>query len=268
VAEQADAEVRIAHLRAGRPLEPRTGDGGQERSLVVGGVGVLAPRADRGTPHPSGQPRQTGGMRSQVAQRGRSLAHGEGHARGQVVGDRVVEADRPRAGHVGQERGGEDLRDRADLEDRVLARPAACDDARAALPQRAGGDATVLGALALEGGLQMGAELRHVRARVAEPARQRLGAGARRRPWPEGRQRLLRLDRVLQRRGDRHPNTLYVAAAGNGNKNVDTTPLYPCAYADANVLCVGASDHDDGRAIFDPANPSTSAPIAGRPSAR
>ena len=37
-----------------------------------------------------------------------------------------------------------------------------------------------------------------------------------------------------------HPNTLYVVAAGNSNKNVDTTtPLYPCAYTAANIICVG-----------------------------
>ena len=47
-----------------------------------------------------------------------------------------------------------------------------------------------------------------------------------------------------------HPNTLYVAAAGNANKNVDTAPLYPCAYADANIVCVGASDQNDDQAVF------------------
>jgi hypothetical protein len=47
-----------------------------------------------------------------------------------------------------------------------------------------------------------------------------------------------------------HPNTLYVAAAGNSNKSVDTAPLYPCAYPDANIVCVGASDQNDDRAVF------------------
>ena len=47
-----------------------------------------------------------------------------------------------------------------------------------------------------------------------------------------------------------HPNTLYVAAAGNANKSVDTAPLYPCAYADANIVCVGASDQNDDQAVF------------------
>jgi thermitase len=55
-----------------------------------------------------------------------------------------------------------------------------------------------------------------------------------------------------------HPNTLYVVAAGNSAKNVDVNAVYPCAYNDANVLCVGASDQNDARAVVDPNNPSGS----------
>jgi subtilase family protein len=55
-----------------------------------------------------------------------------------------------------------------------------------------------------------------------------------------------------------HPNTLYVVAAGNSSKNVDVNAVYPCAYNDANVLCVGASDQNDARAVVDPNNPSSS----------
>jgi subtilisin family serine protease len=47
-----------------------------------------------------------------------------------------------------------------------------------------------------------------------------------------------------------HPNTLYVVAAGNDGANVDSTPQYPCAYAQANVLCVGATDANDAKASF------------------
>jgi thermitase len=47
-----------------------------------------------------------------------------------------------------------------------------------------------------------------------------------------------------------HPGTLYVAAAGNDGDNVDVTPHYPCAYTEANVLCVGATDSDDELAGF------------------
>lgn len=47
-----------------------------------------------------------------------------------------------------------------------------------------------------------------------------------------------------------HPNTLYVVAAGNDGADVDTTPSYPCAYPEANVLCVGATDSHDAMATF------------------
>ncbi|MGI9094917.1 MAG: S8 family peptidase, partial [Thermoleophilaceae bacterium] len=51
------------------------------------------------------------------------------------------------------------------------------------------------------------------------------------------------------------PNTLFVVAAGNGGAdgvgdNVDTAPEYPCAYAAANIVCVAASDQNDGLAGF------------------
>ena len=38
------------------------------------------------------------------------------------------------------------------------------------------------------------------------------------------------------------PETLFVVAAGNNGKDVESTPFYPCAYAAANVLCVAATD--------------------------
>ena len=47
-----------------------------------------------------------------------------------------------------------------------------------------------------------------------------------------------------------HPGTLYVVAAGNDGENVDVTPHYPCAYTEANVLCVGATDSSDAMASF------------------
>ena len=54
---------------------------------------------------------------------------------------------------------------------------------------------------------------------------------------------------------DGAPNTLFVVAAGNGGDDgvgddVDTTPEYPCAYAAANIVCVAASDQNDGLAGF------------------
>jgi subtilisin family serine protease len=39
--------------------------------------------------------------------------------------------------------------------------------------------------------------------------------------------------------------SLVVAAAGNDGRNVDVTASYPCNYASANIVCVGASDFND-----------------------
>ncbi len=47
-----------------------------------------------------------------------------------------------------------------------------------------------------------------------------------------------------------YPETLFVAAAGNGGVNADTTPTYPCALAVTNVVCVGATDAADFPAAF------------------
>jgi subtilisin family serine protease len=48
------------------------------------------------------------------------------------------------------------------------------------------------------------------------------------------------------------PNTLFVVAAGNESANDDNpaTADYPCAYADPNVVCVGATDNRDAPAAF------------------
>ena len=48
----------------------------------------------------------------------------------------------------------------------------------------------------------------------------------------------------------RHPDTLFVAAAGNDGANVDVVPEYPCGLALTNVLCVGASTNQETRASF------------------
>jgi subtilisin family serine protease len=57
-----------------------------------------------------------------------------------------------------------------------------------------------------------------------------------------------------------HPETLYVVAAGNDGKDDDvpSEASYPCASPEDNLLCVGASDTHDERAIFDPWDPSSS----------
>ena len=46
------------------------------------------------------------------------------------------------------------------------------------------------------------------------------------------------------------PGTLFVVAAGNAARNVDNKPVYPCAYPDANIVCVAATDRTDGLAYF------------------
>lgn len=55
----------------------------------------------------------------------------------------------------------------------------------------------------------------------------------------------------------RHPDVLFVTAAGNANSDLDlkqqsdtVTPAYPCAYKLDNILCVAATDQNDARALF------------------
>jgi subtilisin family serine protease len=56
-----------------------------------------------------------------------------------------------------------------------------------------------------------------------------------------------------------HPETLFVVAAGNDGKDDDipTEATYPCASPQDNLLCVGASDSNDVRAVF-PLSPGSS----------
>jgi subtilisin family serine protease len=45
-------------------------------------------------------------------------------------------------------------------------------------------------------------------------------------------------------------NQLFVAAAGNSNVNIDTTPTYPASYDLENILVVGSSDAWDAKSSF------------------
>jgi subtilisin family serine protease len=45
-------------------------------------------------------------------------------------------------------------------------------------------------------------------------------------------------------------DVLFVAAAGNSARNIDTTPFYPCSYHAANEICVAAIDKTDSLASF------------------
>jgi subtilisin family serine protease len=47
-----------------------------------------------------------------------------------------------------------------------------------------------------------------------------------------------------------HPQTLFVAAAGNSGTDDDSSPSYPCADPSPNVICVAASDTNDRLASF------------------
>ena len=54
------------------------------------------------------------------------------------------------------------------------------------------------------------------------------------------------LTEVIQR----YPQTLFVAAAGNENLNLDSHQVLPCEVPAANVICVGSSDQRDTRAPY------------------
>jgi len=41
---------------------------------------------------------------------------------------------------------------------------------------------------------------------------------------------------------------LFITAAGNDSQNIDSTPVYPCASAPANIICVAGTDQND---LFD-----------------
>lgn len=45
-------------------------------------------------------------------------------------------------------------------------------------------------------------------------------------------------------------DVMFIAAAGNGGHNVDTSAEYPCAFGLGNVLCIAASDDEDRLAAF------------------
>jgi thermitase len=49
---------------------------------------------------------------------------------------------------------------------------------------------------------------------------------------------------------DAAPNVLFVASAMNEGVNLELTPWYPCAYPASNIVCVGATDNNDGLASF------------------
>jgi hypothetical protein len=55
---------------------------------------------------------------------------------------------------------------------------------------------------------------------------------------------------AVQQAIESHPDTLFVAAAGNYSQDSDANPTFPCAEPAANVVCVAASDRTDALASF------------------
>jgi subtilisin family serine protease len=56
------------------------------------------------------------------------------------------------------------------------------------------------------------------------------------------------LDDVIRLAGEQ--GILFVTAAGNDGRNLETNPIYPCAYNEANMICVAASTDEDKLASF------------------
>ena len=60
-----------------------------------------------------------------------------------------------------------------------------------------------------------------------------------------------------------HPETLFVASAGNTGENNDVSPWYPCTSQPSNIVCVANSDENDAKApssAFGPATVDLAAP--------
>ncbi|MCL6642693.1 MAG: S8 family serine peptidase [Candidatus Bipolaricaulota bacterium] len=56
------------------------------------------------------------------------------------------------------------------------------------------------------------------------------------------------LDDVIRFAGEK--GILFVTSAGNDGRNLETNPIYPCAYSEANMICVAASTSEDKLASF------------------
>lgn len=52
-------------------------------------------------------------------------------------------------------------------------------------------------------------------------------------------------------------DVLFVFAAGNDGHNNDLTPTYPCSYPSPNIICVAATDQNDGLAGFSNFGPAS-----------
>ena len=56
------------------------------------------------------------------------------------------------------------------------------------------------------------------------------------------------MDQAIQKLGDK--GVVFIAAAGNDGKDIDSDPVYPASYSATNIIAVAASDQDDKLASF------------------
>ncbi|ODQ94824.1 hypothetical protein BFG51_13805 [Dietzia alimentaria] len=123
-AEKAEAEIRVPRRALPRvPTRAEATESGEDVRFGELHIGIRT-RAHVGEvlpePQPAGRPGEPGGVGREVLQRDRVVvATRQVRAGGEQVPDRGVQAPLPPDDTVGQQQGGEHLRDGADLEERV-----------------------------------------------------------------------------------------------------------------------------------------------------
>ena len=115
-AEQPGAVVRIAPLGAGLAARPRPDDRPLELVRADSPVGVAAVAGQAGPDQSAREPRQARRVRGEILEGDRPAANRDQGSVRQVRLGWVAERHQPGARHVDQQRGREDLGDRADLE--------------------------------------------------------------------------------------------------------------------------------------------------------
>ena len=118
VPEQADAVVRVAKAPLRGPSRAGARDRRLEPGCVPARVGVVALRGEGTRKLAARQRREPGAVRGEVGEGDLPAPGGHLHPGGQMQRDAVVDPKQPVLRHVGEQRGGEHLGDRADLEHR------------------------------------------------------------------------------------------------------------------------------------------------------
>ena len=136
MAQQATAEVGVQHPGAGAVTQPCAAQRGEQVVLVEAGVGVAEPAAPgRPGQQSRGQPGQAGGVGRQVEKGER----GPGEPERQVAVRAVAVPDLAPCGQLGEQQGGERLRQGARLEPAVLAGRTAAEHHALGTPHRGDG---------------------------------------------------------------------------------------------------------------------------------